>query len=329
MVIMNREFLQLAHTFKNHNIGGWYVSEKLDGMRAYWDGGVTRGQLTSTIKFANTAKDYRRVTPPRATGLWTRYAKPIAAPDWFLDKLPENVPLDGELHLDNFQELMSVVKRIQPDERWESVQYYVFDSPSDYHMFAPGRINNPQWTIELEDLRNDFTPGRANPIQFWKLEAALEKRGVNFNNKIKLHHQLKLPNIQQKAIEEMYCLLDTVTSKGGEGLMLRNPESIWIPKRSPDILKVKPMHDAEATIVGYKWGVGKLEGLMGSLCVEWENNSKKVLFDLSGFTDLERVLFTDGDEVLNPKFPIGKMVSFKYRELTNDGVPKEARYYRR
>ena len=44
-----REFLMLAHKFnpKKHRIGGWYMSEKLDGMRCWWDSGVTRGILKS------------------------------------------------------------------------------------------------------------------------------------------------------------------------------------------------------------------------------------------------------------------------------------------
>jgi DNA ligase-1 len=140
----NREFLQLAQNYNpiRHGIGGWFASEKLDGMRAYWDGGISRGILTSQIKYANTAKDYRRLTPVRATGLWTRYAKPIAAPNWWLDLLPANVPLDGELYMGHgkFQELVSCVKKLEPGPEWHSVCYMVFDVPSDYMMFAPGRI---------------------------------------------------------------------------------------------------------------------------------------------------------------------------------------------
>ena len=42
---MNREFVQLAQVYdpKKHGIAGWFVSEKLDGMRCLWDGGITRG----------------------------------------------------------------------------------------------------------------------------------------------------------------------------------------------------------------------------------------------------------------------------------------------
>ena len=30
--------LMLAHNFTNQNVVGWHMSEKLDGIRAYWDG---------------------------------------------------------------------------------------------------------------------------------------------------------------------------------------------------------------------------------------------------------------------------------------------------
>ena len=97
-----REFLQLAHTYDaaKHKIAGWYVSEKLDGTRAFWDGGLSRGQPTKLIPWASvidpkTKKPKDRVKPV-ATGLWSRYGNPIMAPDWFLDSLPP-IFLDGEL----------------------------------------------------------------------------------------------------------------------------------------------------------------------------------------------------------------------------------------
>jgi DNA ligase-1 len=85
------------------------------------------------------------------------------------------------------------------------------------------------------------------------------------------------------------------------------------------LLKVKPSRDSEATVVGYTWGKGKLEGLMGSMLVDWEG----IQFELSGFTNEERVIHCKHYEA-----DIRETVSFKYRELTDDGKPKEARYWR-
>ena len=60
---------------------------------------------------------------------------------------------------------------------------------------------------------------------------------------------------------------DRIVKAGGEGLMIREPESVYESKRSGTLLKVKTHEDAEATIVGYKPGRGKFEGLVGSLRV--------------------------------------------------------------
>ena len=127
-----REFLMLAHTYKpkKYGVGGWFLSEKLDGMRAYWDGGISRGILKSDVPWANTAKDERYIEPPIATGLWSRYGNVIHAPDWWLDKLPA-IPLDGELYIPEArQRLMSIVKDTTPGTGWQDVKYYVFDMPA-------------------------------------------------------------------------------------------------------------------------------------------------------------------------------------------------------
>lgn len=81
----------------------YWVSEKLDGVRAFWDG--------RTLRF--------------------RSGLPIAAPDWFIAALPKTA-LDGELWLGRgrFDELSGIVRRQVPvDADWRAVRYMVFDLP--------------------------------------------------------------------------------------------------------------------------------------------------------------------------------------------------------
>jgi len=338
---MRREFLQLAHTYNpmKHGIGGWYVSEKLDGMRAYWDGGFTRGILTSQIPFANTSKDYRRITPPHSTGLWSRYGKPIAAPDWFLDALPQGIPLDGELYLGRgtFQTLMSTVKKFDPvDEEWKSVKFMAFDIPSDKFMFSNGRISVPHWKAELE-LTGYAPTGRTKLLNFRKVLAEFDNLPKSAVWDVLKQERLPMQTFEAEAAID--TLLTEVQEMGGEGLVLRDPSSVWYPARSHDLLKVKKWLDSEASVIGYTWGHGKLEGLMGNLIVKWRGQT----FELSGFTDAERVLSDkDGgrdrygvpgsvadDATSNLQFKRGSLVTFKYRELTDAGIPKEARYWRK
>lgn len=344
---MKREFLMLAHVYTGTEpVGMWYMSEKLDGLRAFWDGGVTRGQPTSLVPWANTEKDARYITPPVSTGLWSRYGKAIQAPDWWLDKLPRGIPLDGELYAGrgNFQFLVSCTKRLVPGAEWHSVTYQVFDAPPYHAVFANGEIKNTNFKKKFEGIRltnEEYQkPSRwdFHTVYGWLLE--LEQNDI-FNVLAQKQLYGDYRTIITKRLEE-------VIEGGGEGLMLRNPTSFWAPQRAKTLLKVKGQLDSEATVVGYVWGRetdkgSKLLGLMGALVVSWKGKR----FELSGFTDDERRLIFVADRsnacaigvenpgkavppgITNPQFPIGSTVTFKYRELTDAGIPKEARYFRK
>lgn len=81
----------------------YWVSEKLDGARALWDG--------RQLRF--------------------RSGREVAAPAWFLAGLPPE-PLDGELWIarGRFEQLSGTVRRLQPvDEEWRRVRYMVFELP--------------------------------------------------------------------------------------------------------------------------------------------------------------------------------------------------------
>lgn len=89
---------------------GWLVSEKFDGVRAYWDG--------------------RR--------LRSRSGRVIAAPPAFLAGLP-SAALDGELWLGRgrFEALAGLVQRSDASESdWATVRYMVFDLPGAQGRFA-------------------------------------------------------------------------------------------------------------------------------------------------------------------------------------------------
>ncbi|MGO9107157.1 MAG: hypothetical protein ACLQDH_13660, partial [Dissulfurispiraceae bacterium] len=97
-----REFLQLADHYDpfKSNVAGWYISEKLDGTRCFWDGGLSRGLPPESVPWASVTDpktgERKAKIKPIATGLWSRYGNPIMAPDWWLNRLPA-CPLDGEL----------------------------------------------------------------------------------------------------------------------------------------------------------------------------------------------------------------------------------------
>lgn len=359
-----QEFLMLAHKYEPRKHGaccGWYMSEKLDGIRCLWDGGVSRGLPCSKVPWANTEKHARFVNPPVATGLWTRYGQPIIAPDWWLDRLP-TFPLDGELWMghQNHQDCGHVRSRTPDDNKWQDTALAVFDSPSLSVVFADRLINNVfykkrfqkiiAWILDRDrgDLLFDEEP-------FYKRLGFL-RNNLQSSASVYLHQQDQLPSSRPKAEEMISRRMAEVIEAGGEGLMFRESISFWRPERTYSLLKHKPFSDMEGTVVGYVWGEetdkgSKLLGLMGSCRVKLDSG---VEFDLSGFTDAERRMWARdpsmpepdryesamrcgianpgqrvAEEFENPKFPRGTRITFKYRELTRDGLPKEARYFRK
>ena len=94
-------------------------SEKLDGVRARWDGSklISRGGHT------------------------------FATPDWFTQDFPA-LELDGELWIGRgrYDQTMSVVRKQQPHSGWESVKLMVFDLPAHTGTFDQ-RLNEMRITI--------------------------------------------------------------------------------------------------------------------------------------------------------------------------------------
>lgn len=86
------------------DLGAYWVSEKFDGVRAYWDG----RQLLS------------------------RGGHTLHAPAWFTQGWPEE-PADGELWAGRggFQKAVSTVRQLTPeDAAWRQIRFMVFDLPA-------------------------------------------------------------------------------------------------------------------------------------------------------------------------------------------------------
>src|SRR3569833_1232133 len=89
----------------------YWVSEKLDGVRALWDG--------KTLGF--------------------RSGRPIHAPAWFTAALPAHA-LDGELWMgrQQFDRTSAAVRRSIPhDDEWRQISYQIFEWPG-----APGSFSD-------------------------------------------------------------------------------------------------------------------------------------------------------------------------------------------
>lgn len=98
--------LQKANIYdKNkHNIQGWYMSEKLDGIRAYWNGKT----------------------------LLSRNKNIIYAPKWFIEALPP-FELDGELWTKrgDFENIQNIVLDTKSSKDWQKITYNIFEVPNE------------------------------------------------------------------------------------------------------------------------------------------------------------------------------------------------------
>lgn len=376
---MKSELVLLAQKYNplKSQIAGFYMSEKLDGVRCWWDGGISAGLPATSVPWANVEKHDRYVVAPLATGLWTRYGQPVQAPDGWLANLPKAVMLDGEVWAGHggFQDVTSAIRKLVPlTYEWASMRYMIFDSPPVEKIFKSRSIDGPNMAKEIvysqcfEFLktqadrrgwtRSEWLSLVQRPLDFRDVLTAWS--GRPFENGYVSHlEQTKLPNDLRECNKILEARLLEVEANGGEGLMLRRPVSVWTPERSWDLLKVKRRHDMEVEVIGYNWGKqtdkgSKLLGMMGSAICKMDSGR---IFELSGFTEAERTmrcipgLFEDHegdagagliaglgsrrsgcrceDFVEAVSFPRGSRITIKYRELTKDGLPKEAAYFRK
>lgn len=322
----NRKLVMLAEKFEEgrHSIAGVFISEKLDGQRALWLP-ETVGVDIEEIGWANPDAHGRRTV---STGLWSRLGHVIHAPLSFTGVLPR-FPLDGELWLGRgrYQELMGITKRLPENALpWRDVKYKVFDSPSYAAIYEEGRVYETLYKTtfmgKIPNLRDCYDLGGGN---FEKTYYYLKHQWPQLD----LHEQVLSPFRTDDARVMVEEWMSKLKSSGGEGLMIRIPSSIWTPRRCHSIVKMKHWEDDEATVVGFTMGKGRHNGALGALIVEWKGRR----FELSGMTDIQRKLSpsVNSNNILriDPKhFPNGTVVTFRYRELTLAGVPKEARFLR-
>jgi DNA ligase-1 len=274
------------------------------------------------------------------------------APDWFLDGLPRS-PLDGELWAGRgkFQLCRSICAGDKPDPRFDQIKYACYSMPPLRRLFVAGEIKNTNFHCTLTEADYEWFMRRI-PEGYVSLptDSTFEKEYEALQRALKgckyafAHDQLRLPPDEGDAQADVEACLLAVLTLGGEGVVIRDPDAYWIPKRVNALLKYKPHDDAEGTITGFISGRktdkgSKHLGMIGALILDYKGKR----LELAGFTLPEREFATPDatrHAAANPgkdmpsgfggrHFRIGQVVTFKYRELSDDGIPKEARYWRK
>ena len=215
--------------------------------------------------------------------LISRQGHPFPAPVWFTAGFPSE-PMDGELWVgrQRFEETVGIVRdHDASDEEWRRVRFLVFDLP---------------------DARGDFDH------RLMRLRRLVAEARVPW---LRAVEQFKVADEA-----ELRRRLRAVVSAGGEGLMLHRGTSGYHAGRGSDLLKLKPLWDAEAVVIAHLPGKGKYQGLLGALLVR---DAQGHVFRIgTGFRDATR---------RNPP-PIGSTITYRYRGLTRNGLPRFASFLR-
>lgn len=199
---------------------------------------------------------------------------------------------DGELYVHgwDFQRIISAIKKTSEDT--PLIQYHIYDFPNMQNRDEPfsKRFNHDTHERLLRVPHHKFNPDGKSPL------ARVATPIINTED--------QLVEYEEKSINAGY-----------EGIMARNADSLYLfGYRSVDLLKVKRFLDAEYKIIGVTDGVSIEEGCAIFTCITSDGQEFSVR--PMGTHEERKQMFLDADTYL------GKMLTVKYQELSNDGVPR-------
>ena len=197
--------------------------------------------------------------------------------------LPQNIPIAGELIIKG-KTAPEVASLLNSSSNWKNASFMAFDLPKS----AANFYNRTDELKRIVKEQCDKFPGVC-PLKY-------------------------VQQTKTKTPTQIYSFYKKVLSKGGEGIILTEEQSLYKPgKRSDDRVKLKGRQDMEGTIVDFNVTDNKLKSIKLKI-----PNGKT--FNLGiGFSNEERKNY-------NKEFKKGNKLKFSFRELTAGGVPKEARF---
>lgn len=193
--------------------------------------------------------------------------------------------------------------------------------PMDGELWAGrGRFEEAVSTVRRE------TPDDAAWQRLRFMVFDLPEHGGTFDERVAAMEQLAqqhgqpwLQAVPQRRVADeqaLMALLRQTERLGGEGLMLHLGSARYAAGRSSDIVKLKSHDDAEALVLGHEPGQGKYAGMVGALRVQTPEGRRFKLG--SGLSDEQR----------RQPPPIGAWVTYRYRGLTDSGLPRFATFVR-
>lgn len=220
-------------------------------------------------------------------GLFSRNRKSYPHMDHIvkeINKLPPTIILDGELYSDTltFQEIVGLVKRETLKKGDDEKQLQI-----KFHIYDI--VNEMPYEQRYANLQMLFNKYKFKYLELVRTEVC-------------------------ESEEKMKELHAQYVADGYEGIMLRNKTGPYKNSRSIDLQKYKEFFDDEYEVVGYKEGEGVEEG-----CVLWTCKTPEG----KTFNCRPRGTREDrADMFINGKKYIGKMLTVRFQELTDDKVPR-------
>ena len=295
--------LALPFTKRKHNIKyPAFVQPKIDGVR------MTCRLVDGKIE------------------MFTRKGKPFAVMPHIekelvkiLHGMPYDFYLDGELYSDTltFQEVAGTVRRIKKvtdSEILNQISYKVFDCfcTQEYH------LKNDTFRFRLETLKTLFVNHDMENTSHYLTDKADNKtlvdRRLYKNGKLTSPVTL-IETLKIQSESEVYEMYDMFMRAGAEGIMIRNDLSYYkLNHRSADLQKYKQFKDSEYKIIDFTEGSNNEKNAVVWIC----ETKDGYIFNVrpKGTIESRRKHFENGDTY------IGKMLTVRYQELTDDGIPR-------
>jgi DNA ligase 1 len=249
-------------------------------------------------------------------GLMSRQGKQIlSTPHVFeafkplFEKHPELV-LDGELYTDkladNFNEIISLVRRIKPtaqelEDCRKLIQFHVYDVAT-----IPDSLiaSFPALSFKANTKQHYSFAQRYEVLQHIVKQVADSNEYVVLVEAIKVKDEAQLDELFQTCLE-----------RGYEGQMIRLSKAPYEFKRSKQLLKRKEFEEEEFLITDIVEGIGNRSGMAGNIVCKTKSNTEFGA-GIRGDRDFFRDLLANKDSY------VGTLASIRFQNLTPDGVPR-------
>lgn len=198
----------------------------------------------------------------------------------------EPVVLDGEVMSSSFQDLMKQIYRKENVEADDAV-LYLFDI-IPLSEFTTG-VSKKQQEQRSRDLHDWYA---ANQQELPNIRV-LDQKIIDFDT--------------QQGKSEFNNINDQAIKNGYEGLMIKDPCSLYKTKRTDSWLKIKPFIEVTLEVVDLEPGTGRNRDRLGALVCKGLDSDKYIEVNVgSGFSDLER------DDIWNEREKVkGRLVEVR------------------